>query len=83
MKNSAPMSPLRKAYFIRLFARIAIFITAIIFYIVKPDVYGILTGAHFFDGLSILHLLWLTWIVDMIEQLIPVRKVPLGSQKLC
>lgn len=38
MKNSAPMSPLRKAYFIRLFARIVIFITAIIFYIVKPDV---------------------------------------------
>lgn len=38
---------------------------------------------NFFSGVSLLHILWLIWVVDMILQIIPIKnKVPLGSQKL-
>lgn len=77
------ISETRKRYFARLFGRVAIFIACLIMCFVSPQVFGILDGINFFKELSVFHLLWLVWVVDMILQIIPVKnKVALGSQKL-
>lgn len=77
------MSPTRKKYILRLIARILIFFACLMVYIKTPEYFSILEGNNFFHTFSIFHLLWLTWMVDMILQIIPIKnKVPLGSQKL-
>lgn len=76
------MSITRKRYFIRLYLRIAIFITCLImcFY---PQNFNILDGMNFFKSFHIFHILWIVWMIDMILQIIPIKnKVALGSQKL-
>lgn len=76
------MSVTRKRYFIRLIARITIFIGCLImcFY---PQNFNILEGMNFFKGFHVLHILWIVWVFDMILQIIPIKnKVALGSQKL-
>ena len=76
------MSKTRKRYFLRLFARIIIFIICLIMCF-KSQFYDILEGMNFFDKFHILHLLWVIWVFDMILQIIPIKnKVALGSQKL-
>lgn len=76
------MSIIRKQYFARLFARIAIFIVCLIICF-KPQFYDILEGMNFFNGFHILHILWLIWVFDMILQIVPIKnRVALGSQKL-
>ena len=77
------ISETRKRYFVRLYARIGIFIACLIMCFVSPHVFEVLNGNNFFKELSVFHLLWLVWVVDMILQIIPVKnKVALGSQKL-
>ena len=52
-------------------------------YLFRRDFFTVLDGMDFFKELSLLHLLWGVWVVDMILQIIPIKnKVPLGSQKL-
>ena len=76
------MSITRKRYFIRLFGRIAIFITCLIMCL-YPHNFDSLKGNNFFKEFYILHFLWLIWMFDMILQIIPIKnKVALGSQKL-
>ena len=77
------MSNTRKKYFIDLFVRILIFIACLITCFVSPWEFEILEGNNFFNDISVFHVLWLIWVVDMILQIIPVKnKVALGSQKL-
>jgi len=67
----------------RLFGRIVVFIMAIILYIFKKQEFHILSGMNFFDGFSVLHILWALWIFDMVQQLVPVRAhISIGSQKV-
>ena len=48
----------------------------------KSEWLDILHGNNFFKKVSPLHILWIIWVIDMISQLIPVRKhLPLGSGK--
>ena len=76
------MSVIRKRYFIRLYLRIAIFISCLCMCF-KPNFYNIIEGMNFFKSFHILHVLWFIWIIDMILQIIPIKnKVALGSQKL-
>ena len=43
----------------------------------------VLNGKEFFQKLSVFHLLWVIWFVDIFLQIIPVKnRVALGSQKL-
>lgn len=77
------MSKTRKRYIWRLIGRIFVFILGIIVCIKEPEAFEILEGNNFFQRLSIFHLLWICWVIDMILQIIPIKnKVPLGSQKL-
>lgn len=76
------MSKTRKHYFLRLFARIIIFVLCLIMYFV-PNFYNILDGMNFFKQFHILHILWVIWVFDMILQIIPIKNnLALGSQKL-
>ena len=78
-----PMSKMRKQYFVRLGMRISVFHICGLFCIYTPDVYEILENGNFFKQFSVLHILWGIWMLDMICQIVPMKKiVPLGSQKL-
>lgn len=76
------MSKIRQIYFVRLFLRIAILIATVVLLFVAPSQFDILNGWNFFKKFSIFHLLWLTWIIDMITQLYPAKNIALGSQKV-
>lgn len=77
------MSVTRKKYIIRLILRCIIFFICCYYVVFRSDVFGILEGTNFFHEFSVLHLLWLTWMVDMIQQIIPIKNhLPLGSMKL-
>ena len=75
-------SPMRKEYMFRFIGRVAVAIAAVLLYILHPESFSILNGTEFFRRFSLLHLLWLLWVIDMALQLIPSRRfIALGSQK--
>lgn len=77
------MSVIRKKYTVRLVARCAVFAACLVLCFVHPKSFRVLEGNHFFKEFSVLHLLWIVWVVDMILQIIPIKNsVALGSQKL-
>ena len=77
------MSETRKRYFARLVCRCLVLLACGHCAFCKPHLFEILEGNNFFREFSVLHILWLVWMGDMLEQIIPVgKKVPLGSQKL-
>lgn len=76
-------SPLRRRYTLRLVGRSIILLIALGIFFLYPEEFRVLDGMNFFRQLSIFHLLWVIWLIDMVFQLIPVKKhIPLGSQKL-
>ena len=78
-----PISPTRKRYILRLIGRCMIFLICVICCFVYPQAFSILNGNDFFDSFSLLHLLWLIWVIDMFLQIVPIKnRVALGSQKL-
>lgn len=77
------MSQTRKRYIFRLAGRCLVMAVCLYCCFAYPQLYSVLEGNNFFRSLSPLHLLWLVWVVDMIQQIVPIKnKVPLGSQKL-
>ena len=77
------MSKTRKRYIWRLVGRILVFIIGMVIAFIAPEEFEILEGNNFFRSVSVFHLLWICWVVDMVLQIIPIKnKVPLGSQKL-
>ena len=77
------MSETRKRYCFRLAARSVIFAACCLLYLLKPEEFIVLEGWNFFREFSWLHLLWLVWAVDTIQQIVPIKqKLPLDSMKL-
>lgn len=77
------MSVTRKKYVFRLIVRCLILIFCTVMFFSSPDSFLILEGMNFFRSFSVFHILWLIWVIDMIQQIIPVKnKLPLGSMKL-
>lgn len=75
--------PIRKTYIAKLVGRCLIFLFCIWLFLCRPEAFNVIYGLDFFSEFSVLHILWLLWVIDMVLQLIPVRhKIPLGSQKL-
>ncbi len=73
---------MRKNYILRFVGRVAVLLAAIAVYILHPQSFSILEGMNFFREFSILHLLWGLWVLDMVLQMIPSRRlIALGSQK--
>lgn len=83
VNNKHKVSPLRKRYIVRLIGRCVVFLISLALLFAAPAEFDILNGLNFFDKLSIFHILWFIWFIDMICQLIPIKNhIPLGSQKL-
>ena len=77
------MSNMRKRYIFRLVCRCIILLICGYCCVSRPEIFVVLEKGAFFSELSLIHLLWLTWVADMIRQIIPLKnKLPLGSQKL-
>ena len=76
------MSATRKKYMVRLVLRCVILILCIAAYFIYPDSFSVLEGMNFFREFSVYHILWAVWVMDMIQQILPIRnKLPLGSMK--
>lgn len=83
LNNKKQTSPLRKRYIVRLIGRCVILLIGALLFFRAPDEFDILNGWNFFKSFSIFHILWVIWVIDMVCQLIPIKKhIPLGSQKL-
>ncbi len=81
--NWKTMSRVRKRYFVRLLGRILILLACGGLCLFAPEQFGVLEGWRFFEEFSLLHLLWFIWMIDMLEQLLPInKKLSLGSMKL-
>ena len=77
------MSDMRTRYALRLMGRVLILVIGILFCIYDPGQFDVLQGWRFFEGFTLLHLLWGIWVIDMAAQLFPLRtQISLGSQKL-
>ena len=77
------MSKIRRLYFARLAGRILILILSFTLYFTNPGIFMPLEGMHFFDGIGLMHLLWVIWMIDMLAQLIPIQKdISIGSLKV-
>ena len=77
------MSVMRKRYFFRLVCRILILFAGAYMCFAHPETFTVLDGMNFFKKVTIFHVLWLVWVFDMLQQIIPLKnQIPLGSQKL-
>ena len=75
-------SKIRKLYIFKLVGRCIIFVLSIACFILFPEQFEVLEGLNFFRKFSILHLLWVVWVLDMLWQVIPAKAhISLGSQK--
>lgn len=77
------MSITRKKYICRLVVRFLIFLLCLSLCFLRPEVFSVLEGFKFFQEISLLHILWVLWLLDTLQQIIPIKnKLPLGSMKL-
>ena len=83
MKEGLVISKLRKIYMARLIGRCVVLIAAVGLCFMAPNQLAVLQGWAFFKKFSLLHLLWVIWMIDMACQLIPAKQnLALGSKKL-
>ena len=64
------VSKIRKQYLVRLVCRCLILLGAVALYFTDFQTHDILYGFAFFRKFSLLHLLWIIWMLDMISQLV-------------
>ncbi len=64
----------RRVYILQLVIRCIVLAVCILIVIFDPQQTEILHGWNFFRRLSPFHLLWLAWMLDMLWQLVPVKK---------
>ena len=75
------ISPMRRMYMAKLMGRCIVLMGCIFLGILYPREFDVLQD--FTGRFSLLHVLWGAWMLDMLLQLVYVKKhVPLGSQKL-
>ena len=77
------MSVTRKKYIFRLIIRCIIIMVCLAMYLTGSSEFQVLEGMNFFKQFSLFHILWTVWVIDMVQQIIPIKnKLPLGSMKL-
>ena len=73
---------IRNVYMLRFVGRVAALICCVIYCIMRPEKLVVLEGMNFFKELTLLHVLWVLWLIDIVAQLIPSRmNISIGSQK--
>ena len=82
-ENARPKSSaLRKRYVMRLIGRCIVLVIATLLLLFDKEQFYVMKGLNFFHKLSLFHILWGIWVIDMLLQLVPVKNhIPLGSQK--
>ncbi len=81
--KSVGISKTRGIYFLRLWGRIVVLAIAVLLYFFDREQFDAAQKAKFFEGFSLLHILWIIWMWDMILQLMPVKAhISIGSQKV-
>ncbi len=75
-------SKIRKRYIARLIGRIIVLVLSVAIYFDLNEQLDVLYDFEFFKKLSVFHVLWAIWMLDMLFQLIPAKDIALGSQKL-
>ncbi len=74
-------SRIRKIYIAKLVARCVILLYCFYLCFQRADQFDLIH--QFFGKFSVLHILWVIWMIDMLCQVMPVKdKIALGSQKL-
>lgn len=82
-KKIHPKSGIRNIYIAKLAGRILILCLCGYIYVSDQSQFDILHGMNFFSSISIFHILWGIWMIDMFWQVVPVKnRIALGSQKL-
>lgn len=77
------ISKTRKIYFLRLFGRVIILLITILLLFYDKKEFEVINGMEFFKSFSLLHILWIIWMIDMTVQLMPVKAhISIGSQKI-
>lgn len=77
------MSFMRRAYIGRFYVRCLLLLLTFILFFTAPQQFSVLGKGNFFQHFSFFHILWCIWVLDMLQQLFPVKGyVALGSQKL-
>ena len=76
------MTKMRKFYMICFVFRCLVFAACVPILVFKPSELDILQNGNFFNGFSVFHILWGIWVLGILFQLIPIRKAPIGTQKL-
>ena len=78
------MPTLRTVYMWRFFARCFVLLAVTLALHFLPDQFVIVQSGRFLDRITLLHILWFVWIIDMLLQLIPLKNgiMALGSQKI-
>ena len=73
---------IRNVYMLRFVGRVAALICCVVYCIMRPEKLVVLEGMNFFKELTLLHVLWILWVIDIVAQLIPSRmNISIGSQK--
>ena len=76
-----PISDIRKRYICRLVIRCVLLLCTAVLVFTQFERHDILRGLDFFRKISWLHVLWVLWILDMLQQLYPAKNIALGSHK--
>ena len=77
------MSSTRKRYILRLIGRCIVTLICGFLCFFAPQQFEVLEGTKFFSRVSLLHVLWIIWVIDMFLQIIPIKnKLPIGTTKL-
>ena len=75
-------SSLRKRYITRFVGRIMVLVIATLLFLFNREQFYVIEGNNFFHKLSMFHILWGIWVIDMLLQLVPVKNhISIGSQK--
>ncbi|MCH5344334.1 MAG: hypothetical protein J1E64_09855 [Acetatifactor sp.] len=78
----SPVSDIRKLYIVRLMGRVVLLLLSVLLYVQRPELFAVLEGWSFFESFTVLHILWVIWMIDMFCQLVPIKaKISIGSQK--
>ena len=77
------MSQMRRIYMGRFVCRCLTLLLMSLLLVVAPGQFSPLMSGHFFEKITLLHILWMVWVFDMLAQLVPSAKAvtALGSQK--
>ncbi len=82
MTKKVRPSALKRLYTIRFIMRCLTLVLCVVLYLFFEDQFDVLHGMNFFDSFSLLHIIWVAWLVDMFFKIFPIKtSISAGSVK--